>query len=295
MAAGEQAAQSVTQHQMCEEIDHAITDHLAWLKDWHRAILCGGGGGDDHHELDRFGTWYLRNRNRGLVDQPAIHHLAELHRDMHRRATQLRERAAAGTPIDPAAYEAMMDRLAAFISYARRVEKAFTAASAELDSLTGLHNRHSMIRDLRRERARTSRSGGCFSVAIVDLDHFKAINDTHGHAAGDRVLAATAECFLGNLRPYDTVYRYGGEEFLIALPDTPASAAETVLDRVRRRLSAQDIHLPAGGTVRVSFSAGIAEIAAGTTVEQAIDAADRALYQAKSGGRDRVCVWQSAS
>ena len=287
----------LTTRDVLAELDQALSEHMAWLKAWHRVFLCGeqpfaNDLADDPRDLGRFGAWYVKNQHHGLVNQPAIRTLANLHQDMHERAYALAQTVRDRVPIATGDYDAFMDAAAAFVTHARRLEKAFASANSDLDPLTGLHNRQAMNRDLRRERSRALRLGRPSCFALADLDHFKSVNDTHGHAAGDQVLMATAECLLGALRPYDTVYRYGGEEFLICLPDVSAPMAVAVIERLRRALGSRSIALAGGGALSVTCSFGIAQVDPDATVEQIIERADQALYEAKRTGRDRICIWE---
>ena len=290
---------TVTVREILAELDQALTDHMVWLKVWHRALLCSEPHGDRRWadppaDLGRFGAWFVRNQHKGLVNQPAIRDLASQYRDMHERAHALVQSVRAGTPVARKDYDAFMDTAAAFVARARRLEKAFARASSDLDPLTGLHNRQVMPRELEREQSRALRANRPCCFALADLDHFKAVNDTYGHAAGDRVLVAAAECFLTALRPYDTVYRYGGEEFLFCLPDAPADIAQKILERVLGELRSKSITVHEGRTVSVTCSFGIAQVDADATVDETVKRADRALYQAKNEGRDRVCIWDGA-
>lgn len=287
----------LTTRDVLAELDEALNEHTAWLKAWHRLFLYGepsspGDPAGDPRDLGRFGAWYVKNQHQSLVNQPAIRTLANLHQDMHERAHALGQDTRDGRPIAAARYEAFMDAAAAFVTHARRLEKAFASANSDLDPLTGLHNRQAMGRDLERERARALRLGRPSCLALADLDHFKAVNDTHGHAAGDQVLMATAECLLGALRPYDTVYRHGGEEFLICLPDVSAPVAAGIIERLLRAVRSRSVALPGGGALSVTCSFGVAEMEPDATVKQTIERADQALYEAKRSGRDRICLWQ---
>jgi len=291
---------SVTVREILVELDQALIDHMVWLKVWHRALLCAAPLGarewaDAPGDLGRFGAWYVRNQHKGLVNQPAIHELAALHREMHERARVLAQSVRAGTSVSRKDYDAFMDTAASFVIHMRRLERAFSRASSDLDPLTGLHNRQVMARELERERSRALRANRPCCFAIADLDHFKAVNDTHGHAIGDRVLVATAECFLATLRPYDTVYRYGGEEFLLCLPDAPADIARRILERVIGELRAKSITVREGHTLSITCSFGVAQVDPDATVEETVKRADQALYRAKNEGRDRVCVWRGAT
>jgi diguanylate cyclase (GGDEF)-like protein len=150
-----------------------------------------------------------------------------------------------------------------------------------------------MANDLERERRRVLRSGHPCCVAIGDIDHFKKINDTHGHAVGDEVLAACAQRFLRNLRPYDMVYRYGGEEFLFCLPDSDVEQAMDVLERMRHALADTPIEATDRNKIAVAASFGVATMDKDTDSEETARRADAALYEAKRTGRNRVCAWSA--
>jgi diguanylate cyclase len=174
-----------------------------------------------------------------------------------------------------------------FDRIADRLDAGITTSLTDIDELTGLLNRAVMLRDLEREQAQARRTGRPFTVAMVDADHFKKINDNHGHGFGDVCLATLAERFIDSLRPRDQVYRYGGEEFLVLLPDTPLAKAKPVLERLRRRASEHPIS--SGETVlEVTVSVGAAEAAGNEEPGNAIDRADAALYRAKKAGRNRL-------
>jgi diguanylate cyclase (GGDEF)-like protein len=287
---------AVTVAEILRELDCALSEHMAWLKVWHRAFLCGDSGlrddlADDPRDLGRFGTWYVRNQHQGLVSQPAIRALATLHREIHERAYALAKTVRDDGFLSSNDYDAFMDLAASFVADARRLEKAFARASSDLDPLTGLHNRQAMSAGLERERERALRVGRPCCFALADLDHFKSVNDRYGHAVGDQVLMMAAECFLATLRPYDTVYRYGGEEFLFCLPDVSETVAKTILDRVLDQLRTRSVLAGDGKTLSISCSFGVAQVDPKATWEQTIEHADQALYHAKKNGRGQVWLW----
>ncbi|MFV0297904.1 MAG: diguanylate cyclase [Hyphomicrobiaceae bacterium] len=161
------------------------------------------------------------------------------------------------------------------------------ANMAHVDTLTGVPNRRSFNNAFAEEASRASRSGEVFSILALDLDHFKSINDTHGHAGGDEVLRVVANTMTANVRPYDRVFRVGGEEFVVILPNTVISEAQRVAERLRSALEGADIAL--GGTkVTVTASIGIAAAAPNCKQAEVMKEADAALYEAKSSGRNRV-------
>ncbi len=288
---------TVTTREILDELDKAIVEHMEWLKRWHCSLLCEDAPTPkdlayDPHHLGRFGSWYVKNQHKGLVNQPVIRNLANLHRDLHENANRLMELARNNQPLPRDRYEAFMDISSSFIAKSRRLEKAFAAASSSLDPLTGIHNRQAMKHELEREHERFLRTGNSSCcIAIGDLDHFKRINDTYGHGGGDKVLVSSANCFLRCLRPYDSLYRYGGEEFLFCFPDADMSVAHNVLDRLRQELENNPIKLDSDEEINVTASFGIAEMSPESTIEETIEHADQALYWAKNQGRNRVCGW----
>ncbi|MBX3621680.1 MAG: diguanylate cyclase [Rhizobacter sp.] len=161
------------------------------------------------------------------------------------------------------------------------------------DELTGLYNRRHLMTLLQQEVQRAGRGGRPLTLALLDVDHFKRINDTYGHAQGDEVLKVFAATAAAALRETDLLGRWGGEEFLVMLPEADAEAAAGVLARVHERLKAArfDAIDPA---LRITFSAGIAAWRPGESPSAAIERADAAMYAAKQGGRNRSVVADDA-
>lgn len=159
---------------------------------------------------------------------------------------------------------------------------------ATQDMLTGLMNRRVMMETLESELKLTERHAHPLTLALIDLDHFKMINDQHGHHVGDEVLKAFARVSEVNLREVDRMARWGGEEFLCLLPRVSADEALSAIDRLR--VSLQQSRIPAHPSLHITFSAGIAQARPGETLDQWIERADRALYQAKHEGRNRCLI-----
>lgn len=158
------------------------------------------------------------------------------------------------------------------------------------DGLTQVHNHRFFQERLREEFRRAQRYDDALSLILLDLDHFKNVNDTHGHGAGDRVLREVAASLQRSVRETDLVARYGGEEFAVLLPRTHLTGALTVAERIRRELTA--LQLGPGGALRVTASLGVSGFPHRTvlTPEQLLLTADEALYRAKREGRDRICL-----
>jgi diguanylate cyclase (GGDEF)-like protein len=158
---------------------------------------------------------------------------------------------------------------------------------ATRDGLTGLLNRRAMLALLNQQRPYQRRTEGAMALAMLDLDHFKRINDQHGHQVGDAVLQRFAELARSQLRAGDTLARWGGEEFLLLMQDTTEVEALVALERVRQRIVAGRFDELAAG-LQPTFSAGLAAYQGGEPCAAVIERADQALYRAKHNGRNRV-------
>lgn len=160
--------------------------------------------------------------------------------------------------------------------------------SSFIDPLTGVKNRAAMDNALRREVELSHRQGASMSVILLDIDHFKQINDQYGHAKGDTVLRAVAQCAEQSIRSSDILFRFGGEEFLILLSYTRTDGALLLAERIRRNIEKLD---PMPNTpLRVSVSLGVSSLKENEQSDSLFDRADKALYRAKQEGRNRVAT-----
>jgi diguanylate cyclase len=163
------------------------------------------------------------------------------------------------------------------------------------DQLTGLYNRRIVMERLEEEHARFQRSGQTYAVIMMDLDHFKKVNDTYGHSAGDDVLREVAQRLRQSVRSTDTLARMGGEEFLLLLPMNDIDGALVHAGRIRKRIAASPI-ATGSGSIAVTLSLGVAEVfTKDNAAEVVVMRADAALYRAKAAGRNRVEMAQRAT
>jgi diguanylate cyclase (GGDEF)-like protein len=174
---------------------------------------------------------------------------------------------------------------------AAQLEKSYAALqeTASRDGLTGLFNRRELDSKLGEELARCKRYGHALSLLLVDLDHFKVINDSYGHPAGDKVLRGIADIIRGPARRSDVVARYGGEEFAVIMPETEKSGAQVFAERIRLAVAGHTFSIDNKPPLNVTVSVGVAGFPGDAGTDAAlIAAADSALYDAKRAGRDCV-------
>jgi len=274
-------------------LSQTIDAYMDWLVLWHRlAFFDHSAGGDVHDVLmppPIFHQWQEAMRQSLPQDKASIEKLAALHDQLHILARlvlmKMPERHTTPTRKD---YDNVVAKYEELIQGLRRLERALAFAASGLDPLTGLRSRTGLTEDLAREQNRFLRSGRPFCLALMDIDHFKSVNDTYGHEAGDRVLAAVADRISRDLRSFDDAWRWGGEEFLFCLKEADDTSAVAVLERLRMALASKPVILADGKSIPVTASFGFAMSRLNVTPEELIRAADQALYRAKAEGRNRI-------
>ncbi|TCV85156.1 diguanylate cyclase [Sulfurirhabdus autotrophica] len=281
-----------------QEIDSALLHHEKWLKDIHRSLICDGNPNpddlqEDGHCLCKFGQWYYKQNQGGLGSNVRFQKLENLHKLMHDKVRNLLVSKTAQSPISMGAYNAFMDNAIHFKLETRKLQFELIEKVCTVDQLTGTWNRHAMSYKLAQELERSIRTKEPCSICLMDIDHFKKINDQFGHQAGDLVLKTISQFFTDRLRKYDTIFRYGGEEFLLNFPGTTEEQLEVTINRLRTELQALPISMPDGSIIHVTASFGIADMVSDIGIEESIEHADHALLCAKASGRNCVCVWKT--
>ena len=160
---------------------------------------------------------------------------------------------------------------------------------ANTDTVTGIASRFAIMDRLSRCYLAYQRYHRAFSILMIDVDHFKDINDNHGHQTGDKVLHDLAMCIASNIRQPDSVGRYGGEEFLVILPETPGEQAHELANRIRLAVEAMTLT----NNITITCSIGVATISANISDDGLVSRADKALYKAKNAGRNQVVSYAS--
>lgn len=279
-----------------QQLDQAIYNHQQWHKDLIRTLVCRlphdqRDEAPDAHRHCRFGQWYYHHAAPGLRSYPTFVAMDGEHERMHQLATRLLTAAAAGAALSQNDYDNFANALDRLRLQIDTMKRELEDSLYNRDPTTGAESRIGMLPRLRELREMVRRQVQHCCVAIMDLDHFKAVNDTYGHLIGDAVLAGSVHYLIENLRPYDKVFRYGGEEFLIVLQNTDQPAARALIERLRDGLASATLTTSGQEPIRVQASFGLTVLDPEVAVEVTIERADKALYEAKAAGRNRVCVW----
>lgn len=278
-----------------KELEQALYNHEQWTETLYSTLICHlppderDTDRNAHHNC-RFGQWYYKSGIPGLERHPGFAEIGLEHERMHQYAASLLRFSAENAPISIKDFERFLTALKRMRLEIATVQRELEGAIFNLDPLTGVHNRVDMLTKLREQHEFVRRNHPC-TIAMMDLDLFKSVNDTYGHLAGDRVLIAFAHYIINHLRPYDKVFRYGGEEFLLCLADTDVAGADVIVNRLREELASLPHEVPGKEPFFVTVSFGLAALDANKSVEAVIDRADKALYAAKTKGRNRVIAW----
>jgi diguanylate cyclase (GGDEF)-like protein len=280
-----------------QQLQQATHDHLEWYENLIRTIVCRlpcdpRELADNAHHSCRFGQWYYADASAALRQQAMFGAMEAEHQRVHAIAGRLLREAMDGVPIVQAEFDelvAVSSRLRLELDSLRHEVQDILRSS---DALTGAYGRAQLLPELREWRELAKRNLQQCCIVFMDLDHLKEINDTHGHIVGDRILAGAVYYVTGHLRPYDKVFRYGGDEFLISLPGIDLANAEHLIERVREGFGQVPFVVSESGIpIHATASFGLALLEPTITVEESIDRADRALLMAKAAGRDRVVSW----
>ncbi|EKE09018.1 MAG: Signaling protein with a GGDEF protein [uncultured bacterium] len=278
------------------QLEQALYNHLQWHNALIRVFACHlpCNLNDMHPQSYKkclFGQWYYTAANKKLYKHPSFVSIGETHRQMHHLASELLSCVNVGQVIDSQNYDSfcnLVERLRLEISSLKReIELSLYTH----DPLTGAINRVDMLPVLREIQSMDKRLSQNSSLIMIDLDLFKKVNDKFGHPVGDKVLQVIARFLMDNLRPYDKLFRYGGEEFLICLHNTSFKDCYDRIEILRDRLSKKQIDIGKRDPIYITASFGIAELDTQLPIEDAIEHADKALYAAKAAGRNCTRTW----
>ncbi len=274
-------------------LEIADRNHRDWLSRMHISIVCNQPFEKDvfaenSHECCMFGQWYYNNIPDLLKPRQEFIDLEPLHKKMHDAARHLAKINRDHKPIPVEDYQAFIEKQRSFSNALQTLRDRMCECLYSFDALTGLMTREPFAVILESEYARVERTGTSSCIVLMDVDYFKSINDDYGHLVGDRVLREVSQYIRSNIRPYDSVCRYGGEEFLIILPNTDLQEAFDIIDRLRVKISKHEMYCDENKQFFVTVSAGISKLSI-VGERTSVGKADKALYQAKKQGRNCVC------
>ena len=281
-----------------KELEQAAYNHEQWSEMLFSTLICRLTPDQrdvscDAHRHCRFGQWYYSSGFAALEGHPGFSEIAIEHEHMHQFAAHLLRSSIDGLPISINEYDRFVTALKRMRLELATIQQELKDALFNLDPLTGTPSSNGMLTKLREQQELVRRNVHTCAIAMMDLDRFKAVNDRYGHLVGDKVLIGASRYVVANLRPYDKVFRYGGEEFLVCLPGN-LQAGRDIIERIREGLEALQHEAAGGQAFHVTASFGLALLDSELPVEQSIDHADKALYAAKAGGRNRTVAWDAS-
>ena len=275
------------------ELDAAVEAHMNWTRRILRCAVLHAAPGNDvidplAHTLCRFGAWFMENREQfeGL-DPTATHRVEQVHVTMHDAIRSICHNILAGQPGQSSDLDAFESSQAELLKLLASFKTLILSQAVRSDPLTGLPLRYSIENDFGMCQKETQRTRTLLYVVMIDIDHFKRINDTYGHPVGDTVLRHLVDTLKRTLRSNEPLYRYGGEEFLWLLRCQSPEEAKQSARRVLATVGTTPVPIAHDETCRLTITLGLARVGDAEDLTSAIRRADQALYEGKNLGRNR--------
>ncbi len=276
-----------------EQLDAAVGAHLDWTRRVLRCAVLRVSPGDDvlspeAHNLCGFGCWFNESKAYFIDRDPQVSaRIENVHRAMHDAIRSICSDVLADQPGQSACLDAFEKTQSELVELLADFKTQLLATAAQQDSLTGLPLRHSLEHDFTQALKTCRRNKTLLYVAMIDIDHFKAVNDTYGHPVGDLALRHLAGALKANVRSNEQLYRYGGEEFLLLLQADKSELMKVPAQRLLEAVRQMRVPLATGEPLALTVTLGLARVRSGDGLEAAVERADQALYAGKTAGRDR--------
>lgn len=278
------------------ELRQALFQHELWCENFNRTVICNQAPDDrdlkeDAHRRWPFGKWLYGAGADRLGSHPSFSQILAANELIHRYAGMMLRAASARGSISLDDYELFLATLKQMRAHLVSIKHELQDALREADPLTGAGNHHRMLIWLRERQAFAQQ---CTCLVMMDLDHFKEVNDSYGHTLGDEFLVQFAEYVLSQLRPYDEFFRFGGEKFLYGAPNADLEEGRAIAEKLREGLARREFSVKGYLPLTVTASFGLTLLDPDLSVDQSIERADKALRAAKVAGRDRIAVWSAS-
>ncbi len=276
-------------------LDQSLHNHEVWFSSLIRTLICHLPA-DQHdiseapHKECRFGQWYYSSKVAKLIEHPGFKSIGEEHIRMHQLAKKLLNLIENGSSISPPDYDNFSNSLERMRLETTTLKRELENLIYNRDPLTGAINRVNMLTILREQQESAKREHKRSFITMMDIDHFKQINDKHNHLVGDSILAAVVHLIADNLGAGDKIFRYGGEEFLICLNNTETDSAFKKIEEIRTKISETDI-VQTPEPIKITVSFGLVPLDLYSPVEETIERSDKALIAAKAAGRNCTQFW----
>ena len=279
------------------ELDQALFNHIQWTDALNIALICHLRPDERDlssraHRECRFGQWYYSDDTAVVQNNPSFLELEDAHKAMHQHAAHLLMLSSEGKEIPMPVYEQFAHEMKRMRLQIETLKHELEDEIHNVDTLTGACARVGLLAKLREQHELVKRNLETCVIIMMDIDKFKSINDKYGHLIGDRTLTTFAHHIMRNIRPFDRLFRYGGEEFLLCAPHTDLDTARTMVERIRTELAEISIIHEGHPPFHITASFGMAMLDPAVSIPETINRADMACYTAKELGRNRTVIWE---
>lgn len=277
-------------------LDQALFNHIQWTEALNLTLICHLR--PDERDLDpeahrecRFGQWYYSDDTGVVHSNPNFQELEEAHKAMHERAAHLLLLSKERQEIPMSDYEQFSHEVKRMRLQIETLKRELEDEIYNVDPLTGASSRVGMLTKVREQHELVKRKLETCVIVMMDIDKFKLVNDKYGHQVGDEALSTFAHHVMRHTRPFDRLFRYGGEEFLLCIPHTDIQTAHKLIERIRAGLAEIEILCDGFPPFHITASFGMTLLDPDAPVAESIDRADLATYAAKERGRNQTVIW----